>query len=45
MKMFGGVDVEIHKFLTLSLDRGGQFHDPGYFSPGEQTPPPPHTYH
>jgi hypothetical protein len=39
MKVYGGVDVQIHIFLTLALAGGEQSASrPGRFTPGERAP-------
>jgi hypothetical protein len=36
MKKYGGVDVQIHVFLTSALVGGGQLHAPAALTPGKE---------
>jgi hypothetical protein len=38
MKMYGGVDVQIHVFLTLALFGSGHLHAPASLPPGKELP-------
>jgi hypothetical protein len=40
MKAYGGVDVNIHVFLTSTLVGGDQFHNPAALPPGKGPPVP-----
>jgi len=37
MKLYGGVDVKLHMFLT-SISVSGQLHDSEFLNPGEDLP-------
>jgi hypothetical protein len=41
MKVYGGVDVQIHIFLNSALaEVSGEFHAPTALAPGEEPPVP-----
>jgi hypothetical protein len=40
MKAYGGVDLQLHVFLTSELVGGGQIHAPAALPPGKEPPVP-----